>query len=109
MRDDHGEYIERRQPERHVFAARCSAAVTLPAVNACAAGNGNNDTIDLSLFARRRNHVLIASSADASLRWRCRRATDRGNLDVAGNPLLTITRSRSAARRSSACSRAGQT
>jgi len=67
----------------------------LAAVNACAAGNGNNDTIDLSFFSIPTAITFaLASSADAkSALALSRAATIRGNLDAGGTPLVTIARS----------------
>ena len=67
----------------------------LAAVNACAAGNGNNDTIDLSFFSIPTAITFaLASSADGkSALALSRAATIRGNLDSGGTPLVKIARS----------------
>lgn len=63
--------------------------------NACAAGDGNNDTIDLTFFTAPATIAFsLASAADAnSALVLTKPSTIRAALDAGGNPLVTLTRS----------------
>lgn len=82
-------------------AGKCTLADAVFAVNqaavknACAAGNGDNDTIDLTFFTAPTTIAFsLASAADAnSALLLSKPATIRSALDASGNPLVTLARS----------------
>lgn len=66
------------------------------AVNGCIAGNGSNDTIDLTGFTTATTVTFIASSGNNAALALTKPATIKGALDAAGNPLVTLQRSSAA-------------
>ena len=97
----HAATIRVDDPSEDSVAGKCTLADAVFAVNqaaaknACAAGDGNNDTIDLAFFTAPTTIAFsLASAADAnSALVLTKPATMRAALDASGNPLVTLTRS----------------
>ena len=72
-----------------------TALNTVAAVNGCSAGNGSNDTIDLTAFATPTTITFALPSATDgnSALALTKPATIRAALDGSGQPLVTLTRS----------------
>ena len=99
----HGATIAVNDPSDDSVAGKCTLADavaalnTAAAVNACAAGDGNADTIDLSFFTQATTiSIALPNSADGlSALGFSKPATLTGPLGSDGKPLVTIERSAS--------------
>ena len=70
-----------------------TALNTLAAVNACSAGDGGNDTIDLTVFTAPSKITFSSAPDHYSALLLAKPATIKGSLDIQGQPLVTIERS----------------